>query len=99
MADCVRLAPRPPSSWGQCGAAQPPSRSLRCQSRRHAYCASSPGSSGGGGGGLSASHWRSSSRKAVSVPENVRSIRSLLRGAAEHGQGGVGEGGEEIGEG
>src|SRR5688500_15251748 len=74
IAVSVSDAPRPPNSVGQCTPAQPPSFRRRCQSRAHAYSASSPPLVGRSPGGLLCSQSRSSSRNASCSSVNVRSM-------------------------
>jgi hypothetical protein len=75
IAVSVSVAPRPPTSVGQCTPAQPPFASVRCHSRRHSQEGSSPSGSGSSdpAGPCSASHARSSSRKASCSGVKVRS--------------------------
>src|SRR5829696_8969274 len=82
IACSMRLAPRPPYSSGQDTPAQPPSFSLRCHWRRNWNPASS--SAGGWPGWLAASHSRSSSRKACSEGERVRSTSPARLSGALH---------------
>src|SRR6185437_2532678 len=71
IACSTSVAPRPPYSVGHETPAHPASCSLRCQARRNSNAASSP--AGSRPGLLSASQARSSSRKASSAGESVRS--------------------------
>src|SRR2546423_1290798 len=71
IACSTSVAPRPPYSCGQEMPAQPASLSARCQSRRKAKAASSP--SGSLPGWFLFSHPRSSSRKASSSGDRVKS--------------------------
>ena len=76
IACSIRVAPRPPNSFGHEIPAQPPSCICRCQSRRNANAASSP--CGSGPGWFASSQARTSSRNAVSDSFRVRSTCSLL---------------------
>ena len=72
--DCsIRVAPRPPYSFGHETPAQPAAWSLRCHSRSNSYCAWSP-ALGAGPGWFSSSQARNSSRNACSSGVSVRSI-------------------------
>ncbi len=71
IACSIRVAPRPPYSFGHEIPAQPASWSLPCQSRRNSNLASSP--SGSAPGWLASSQARTSSRNACSSVVSVRS--------------------------
>src|SRR3954454_3548100 len=71
IACSMSVAPRPPYSLGHDSPAQPASCSLRCHSRRNSNPSSSPG--GSSPGWFSSTQARSSSRKACSFGERVRS--------------------------
>ncbi len=72
IACSIRVAPRPPYSFGHEMPAQPASYILRCQRRENSKASLS--SSGGSPGWFSASQPRTSSRKASSVGLRVRSM-------------------------
>src|SRR3974390_3214414 len=76
IACCIKVAPRPPYSFGQETAAQPPSWSVRCHILRYAKDSSSDFSRQllQSLGTLTSSHERNSSRKATSSRVRFRSI-------------------------